>query len=485
MLRRSSLVALLSATGCFAEPSLESSETDEGTSSQGTSTRETEAPPTSQNPGSTGPETSNSSDVSSSTDDCPAGQLGCPCDESECEDEAACIEGVCGLPIPTGCGDGVRVEPEQCDDGNNDPGDGCSPTCRVERECFLAHLGGPGKTSVVQAYSVNPDGMMQPLGQQDVPGHNPPPSGPGSELSRAAVSCRGLVYVASSTSGTLTGLRTIGDDVTEASMVALPGVRELACDAELGLLFAVQSVANGFTLTTFDVGNGELSEVASATYAPNSGPGMRATRLSLDRDAQRVVVSFVDDTPPPTPVSFLDGTYSPGGLSLNPIVVDDLGTLRDELAAVLYVPPANQLLGVGAGSSSGRLVYRLPLTEDGFGLIDVQPNDPWEDRRNIWPLRLPGGDIAFALGGTNGVFLAVYPSIKTNLPIEMIGDPVATALTNTFARTAFDDSILIVASPEGLETYDLTGAEGNWTRLDDLVLDAPETFTSGAVVPCP
>lgn len=30
------------------------------------------------------------------------------------------------------CGDGLRMDPEACDDGNLDPGDGCSPSCSVE-----------------------------------------------------------------------------------------------------------------------------------------------------------------------------------------------------------------------------------------------------------------------------------------------------------------------------------------------------------------
>jgi len=34
--------------------------------------------------------------------------------------------------VPTGCGDGIVVSPEQCDDGNTFAGDGCSPTCKVE-----------------------------------------------------------------------------------------------------------------------------------------------------------------------------------------------------------------------------------------------------------------------------------------------------------------------------------------------------------------
>ena len=35
--------------------------------------------------------------------------------------------------LPTQCGDGVRQQDEDCDDGNREGGDGCSPYCTRER----------------------------------------------------------------------------------------------------------------------------------------------------------------------------------------------------------------------------------------------------------------------------------------------------------------------------------------------------------------
>ncbi len=40
-----------------------------------------------------------------------------------------------GCLIETDCGNGILEPPEQCDDGNNQPGDGCSPFCTVEGIC--------------------------------------------------------------------------------------------------------------------------------------------------------------------------------------------------------------------------------------------------------------------------------------------------------------------------------------------------------------
>jgi len=45
-----------------------------------------------------------------------------------------CIEHgyVAVVPTAGSCGDGYRMSPEQCDDGNAVSGDGCSSTCREE-----------------------------------------------------------------------------------------------------------------------------------------------------------------------------------------------------------------------------------------------------------------------------------------------------------------------------------------------------------------
>jgi len=55
---------------------------------------------------------------------------GAPCTVSEDQDRGHhCERGLCVLGR---CGDGVRDEFEECDDGNNAPDDGCSATCRIE-----------------------------------------------------------------------------------------------------------------------------------------------------------------------------------------------------------------------------------------------------------------------------------------------------------------------------------------------------------------
>jgi len=38
----------------------------------------------------------------------------------------------CKAQSPPGCGDGINQSPEECDDGNGVPGDGCNGVCKVE-----------------------------------------------------------------------------------------------------------------------------------------------------------------------------------------------------------------------------------------------------------------------------------------------------------------------------------------------------------------
>ncbi len=72
-----------------------------------------------------------------STADCPADALepnGTSCDDGvTCTIADACVAGVCAGDSMT-CGDGTVQGScsEECDDGNNDPNDGCSPTCLIE-----------------------------------------------------------------------------------------------------------------------------------------------------------------------------------------------------------------------------------------------------------------------------------------------------------------------------------------------------------------
>lgn len=49
---------------------------------------------------------------------------------------------------PGGCGDGILQAPEQCDDGNNVSGDGCSATCTIEDGDTTTGGSGPGDDTI-------------------------------------------------------------------------------------------------------------------------------------------------------------------------------------------------------------------------------------------------------------------------------------------------------------------------------------------------
>lgn len=75
----------------------------------------------------------------------PALLLSLACGESFTEDDPTDDDITFDASLPDGgpgpfCGDGERTDPEQCDDGNMDDGDGCSSTCMVEMECGNSRL---------------------------------------------------------------------------------------------------------------------------------------------------------------------------------------------------------------------------------------------------------------------------------------------------------------------------------------------------------
>lgn len=481
MVWKFSLLGLLFATGCFAEPIAGSSTTGDGTSTQGTTENEADPSEISPDTSATEPDGSSGDMQSTTTGDCLPGRTGCSCNEGTCNGGIPCVNGLCDPAIPIGCGDGDTLDPEDCDDGNNEPGDGCSPSCTLEPACFVAHLGGGVVTSLVRSYRVFADGTIVPHGQIDVPPHNPPTSGPGSELSRTAVPCAGRVYVASSTPGAITSLEIIGNDIVEVETVPAPLVLELACDPARGLLFAVRFVDEGFAVDTFDVGDGMLVAGPSDVHMDPSTPQMRSVRLSLDRKSQRGLLSFVEDGESSTPLFFIEALYEGEQLTLgSPEPLQVVGT---DLSALVFVPTRSLLLGAGTRTSDGPAAYRLPVDGKNIGPLAIEQTPPWNSRRNIWPLRLSTGDPGFAMGGPLGVVIGAYTKSDT---LEVRGNMVSPELTNTFARTAFADDVLIVASSTGLQTYDLTqmGPTGDWALLSEFAEEMPETFTSGAVVPC-
>merc|ERR1719247_902416 len=54
----------------------------------------------------------------------------------------------------TGCGNGTRDAGEQCDDGNNFAGDGCSASCTVEFQWVCEDVAAPVQISAALGFGV-------------------------------------------------------------------------------------------------------------------------------------------------------------------------------------------------------------------------------------------------------------------------------------------------------------------------------------------
>jgi fibro-slime domain-containing protein len=67
----------------------------------------------------------------------------------------------------TKCGDKVKEGAEACDDGNTTPGDGCSPTCRIEPSCSIANGTCTSTCGDGVVMPAQPDGPVMPGGACD------------------------------------------------------------------------------------------------------------------------------------------------------------------------------------------------------------------------------------------------------------------------------------------------------------------------------
>lgn len=87
---------------------------------------------------------------------------------------------------PYTCGNGVRVDPEQCDDGNHTSGDGCSDTCQAEPDVLCSLMPGVALGQTTGYFGGAPSSFVGSCaGSLDTPD-------------------RGFRYVAASTSVTVT-----------------------------------------------------------------------------------------------------------------------------------------------------------------------------------------------------------------------------------------------------------------------------------------
>jgi cysteine-rich repeat protein len=133
---RTLALATLGATSCgyIPNPALVGNESNTGTSGDASTTETAET--SESTTATTDSDPDSSADVESNSgeteNDCPLGTLDCPCDVGDsCELGLVCEAGVC-KPDPL-CGNGMVEGNEQCDDGNDESGDGCEANCSPTR----------------------------------------------------------------------------------------------------------------------------------------------------------------------------------------------------------------------------------------------------------------------------------------------------------------------------------------------------------------
>lgn len=480
--------------GCFAEETgVQQTDSDVGTRGESSATDKgadttgalpdtgamdpTAGDNTTRDPGDTDAETG-----------CAAGTQGCPCDGMQCDAGLSCQGGTCE-PIAATCGNGMLDlgDGETCDDANNVDGDGCTAACQWERHCLLEHLGGMGPTVGVRAFTLEPDGTLGSGAQLDIDGVHDPAAAVGpSVLASAAVRCGPLAYLALEGSGSIVG---IGMQDTTPELVVQPvadafvGVRELVCDPVMQRLFAVRVAEASVFVDAIDLmPNGELGATVEYAFSDGDFVSAESARISADLPAQRLHLVYTEAGTSQIPVNgrVLD-------MSANLAPDEKLSStlqLNNRVHSVLKVPGRPLIFATGRRSDAPAVTARLNLLDDGsWGQMSNYLESPWLDRYEITSLRLPGGAIGFALAGTTGVLIA---GLDNDDDLTPVGEPIAEGLSNTFARAAFNDRVLLVASPQGLATFGIGAipVDGVWPELDNEAVGGPATFQSGAIVPC-
>jgi cysteine-rich repeat protein len=180
-------------------------------------------------------------------DDCPLGDDTCA--ESYCDpatgacldrledDDTPCTSdlvasGSCrdGYCFAAGCGDGVLDATEECDDGNMEPGDGCSafckPECRTDDECIQDPCFGT-QTCVL---STEAAGMLGRCEVSSSPLDCGDPSCAYCDSSTGVAVCVPTETADADLDG-FTSLACGGDDCDDANFLRNPGLTE-ECDAE-------------------------------------------------------------------------------------------------------------------------------------------------------------------------------------------------------------------------------------------------------------
>lgn len=318
-------------------------------------------------------------------------------------------------PVPAVCGDGVVAESEVCDDGNDEPDDGCDKNCEKTGAVLwtYTHNGAAGEFDAGTAVAVDPTGKIIIAGREGITPAD-------SDMLLIALNPDGT-ELWKKTYPDMNGLPNyfsalvLGDDGTiyaagveeQVKDVPTPVVRSFGPDGDEGWTFVEPSVhmigasISGLLLVDgklYSAGSEELSEDETQLVARRHDPGTgeAAWQAVTQADFPRAVGYGL--APTADGVLVAGAVFGEQNLS-QPllVVVDDAGTIvstdvEDHPGGAWYDAEA-----IGAGGDIALIGRRRPegVTGYDFGLRRVGPDlaEQWTD---IY-------DYEFLYGTGNGV----------------------------------------------------------------------------------
>ena len=353
--------------------------------------------------------------------------------------------------------------------GSSSTGEDCGEDCVPEQECLLTHA-----DEAVGLFALDADGGLELLDQLAVAPHGP---GFDARLDQSIVFCAGRIFVATSGSDEISTLALSGGGLSVSGSTPSSGVLELACDEERALLFALRLIDNGYAVDLHAVSDAP-DLIGSAEFTDPGTAEFRAVRLALDRGSGRAWVAHVEESPTTTPVVLAVGAYDERGIAFGS--PEPLPVVNGNISRLHMLPEHGRLLGLGTVVGGNAALFTAPIGNDGApGPVAFVAESPWAERLNLWPVRL-GGEPGLAMGGTQGVVLGTFDDDA--MP-QASGAPVAPSIPDTIARSALGGRVLVVASPDGVATFDLMTAE--FDPLDSADAPLGGALYGAAVVACP
>ena len=417
------------AAGCFEDPGGSDNGSGDSTTSAAT-TGSTSAVVTT----STTEVDATTQSADESTGCVPGAELGCACEDGRCDAPLQCVADLC---IPASCGDGEPQPPEECDDGNNAPNDGCSPLCQLENRCFVGAIGGVP----VQVVSVRiaPDGTLDLIEKSTI-GANWVPLLPATlDAQRTAIAGGYVVQVSDAAEEAVTvALEPDGTFGGAGATTSIDRTASIVGLGSTGALLAVGQDSGDLVVGIHGVaGDGSLEEIGSLAFP--YGEEIGGIRIALDGLSTEIAV-LVNPMAAAAIVSYfiveIDGTD--GLIEIDSGEVEGFLGVR---AAAYHVTTGDLVMsGLNPGIGPDRCLGVAPRTGSALdfssgGLI----NECDESFNNTGALLQVGEDV-FALGRVGNApdeqLLTELQKAGTTLTL---GDTTDTSISHHQLYRAFDD----------------------------------------------